>query len=513
MMQRTTRVHASRAGLSLSLVLVLFFACSPGSAPDPAVPVNGTAAPSSAALANAASALPAAPAPAASILPPARKPQDKAAYDALIEEKLSVMEKIRGLTRKKGVRGRALSRKDMIAEVRANVLREVPMEAIEHEGLGLKLMGLIPPNLDYTEAAFKLLEEELAGFYSPVQKEMYLVEDLPPELAEVTLLHELVHALQDQTWDLEARSKYRPGEGDKSFARSALAEGDATRAMLEPMLSVRGATPNEEDELFEQLFSTAGAKSATTPRYLQRSLVAPYLFGVKFVNQLKREGGWPKVNAAWQKPPLTSQQIMHVEHWKKYTQPVNVAAPNAAALGRAGGALASLVKLDEDTAGELGLALVLDEWLGGKTAHGFATGWRGDRGAMWASPKPSGTLPGAAQGGARAEEGQYVASAEIVQFSARPDESAIRTAKALAAALPSISALHDVGSLQAACVERPDLGPLVIAQKGNLLWISAGPARITKAIAAGSTETWSSGANCKQAEEWARENLETRGKK
>ena len=64
-----------------------------------------------------------------------------------------------------------------------------------------------------------------------------MASDLGEDEAEATLAHELVHALQDQRWDLESRSRYRPGDGDRSEAVSALAEGDATSAMFDVMIA------------------------------------------------------------------------------------------------------------------------------------------------------------------------------------------------------------------------------------------------------------------------------------
>ena len=79
----------------------------------------------------------------------------------------------------------------------------------------------------------KLLEAQLEGFYEPKNGTMYLASDLKGPQAQATLAHELVHALQDQKWDLRKRSDYKPGRGDESMALACLAEGDATSLMLD----------------------------------------------------------------------------------------------------------------------------------------------------------------------------------------------------------------------------------------------------------------------------------------
>ena len=62
---------------------------------------------------------------------------------------------------------------------------------------------------------------------------MYLASDLQDRAADATLAHELVHALQDQYYDLGPRLSYQPEANDRESAVQALAEGDATSAMMD----------------------------------------------------------------------------------------------------------------------------------------------------------------------------------------------------------------------------------------------------------------------------------------
>ena len=69
---------------------------------------------------------------------------------------------------------------------------------------------------------------------------MYLASDLVDRAADATLAHELVHALQDQYYDLGSRLVYRAGANDEQSAFQALAEGDATSAMMDFMFAESG---------------------------------------------------------------------------------------------------------------------------------------------------------------------------------------------------------------------------------------------------------------------------------
>src|SRR5262249_23780591 len=151
----------------------------------------------------------------------------------LIARTLAKVSALRQIDSKRVVPGKTLSRDDLIARVKGHVAREIPPEAIEREGLMLRLFGFVPDHFDYGKEMFALLEAQLAGFYEPEDATMYMAADLDDLNADATLAHELVHALQDQHWDLKTKSKYRPGDSDRSSALSALAEGDATSAMAD----------------------------------------------------------------------------------------------------------------------------------------------------------------------------------------------------------------------------------------------------------------------------------------
>src|SRR3990172_2937878 len=68
-----------------------------------------------------------------------------------------------------------------------------------------KLLGLLPDTLHLPPFLLALLAEQVVGFYDPATKVLYVVGGEgsreggpPPEVVNVTITHELVHALQDQ---------------------------------------------------------------------------------------------------------------------------------------------------------------------------------------------------------------------------------------------------------------------------------------------------------------------------
>ncbi|HLK36363.1 MAG TPA: hypothetical protein VKU41_06390 [Polyangiaceae bacterium] len=439
-------------------------ACRSSAAPTPAVSI-----PSSARTDGGAStALP----------PPAVAGQGESRESASTRKMLARVEVVRGLRAQTDVPGVILRRTALIARVRDHLERELPAEAIRNEGLGLQLLGFIPTAYDYEAAEYDLLEDQLAGYYEPADGTMYMADDLPAEETDATLAHELVHALQDQYWNLKDRSKYRPGEGDGSEASSALAEGDATSAMFDVMFEEeapgRGVrAPDVPDATFVQRIREGMNQGPVSkaPRFMRSSLVAPYVYGTLFVHALRRHGGWPAVNKAWHDPPTTTEQILHLDKWLSHEAALAVGAPPYRSLG-AGWSVA-----DEDSEGELGTRLAFEEWMDQEAAAETARGWGGDREVLLYS-------------------GDRHAFAWRLRFDPTPANAG--AVRAFAAVSRGLATATEKPERSFFCRERSDRGPIGVARSGDDLVFVVGPARVDGT-------GWSSAGNCNLARAWARE--------
>lgn len=417
----------------------------------------------------------AAPAPVASA--PAPDPRKASVLLAHIAKVLDQAGTLRGLPAKRPVKGAVLSRPELLAQLKKHVQEEVPHEAIVREGDALKLAGVLDKGLDYEGIMFRLLEEQLAGFYSPQDETMSLAGDLDEDMADATLIHELIHALQDQYFDLKPGSKYHPGQSDLAFAHSALAEGDATSAMTDFMLggAAKQMVPTEKSEATMTL-AMQSAMPDFAPVILQRSLVAPYVTGLRFVNAQRRKSGWESVNAAWKDPPKTSEQILHPDKYDKREPELMVPAPSLQAFGP------GWIRDDDDTSGELGYLLVLESWLGHRRAAELVQGWGGDRSA---------TLREGATGS--------VALIEHLRFDADARPQATKLTQAVAKAWAATET-KGPGGVVAFCKERVDLGPEAIAanaQTGDVVMVF-GPT---------DTKAWVSKGTCAAALAAARSTL------
>jgi len=387
---------------------------------------------------------------------------------------LASVSTLRGLSHTREVKAERLDREAMVERLREKALAELPAEAITREARTLQLLGLAPPSFDYLRETFRLLETQLEGFYDPKSETMYIASDLAHAEADATVAHELVHALQDQHWDLRKRSDYQPGHSDETTALACVAEGDATSVTLDVLLGPARSAVDLPDDIVRETMTATNANGGLepgVPRILQQSLAAPYVEGTALVNELRRQGGWPAVNQLWQRPPKSTEQVLHLDKWQSDEAPRRVAAPDASALGP------GWSRDDDDTLGELGLALIFEQWLPRSSARTAAAGWGGDRTGFF-------------------QRGKSIAFAAHVEYDSA--ELALRAAELLA---PAIAPAHGAAAryrtnTPATCAERNDLGPLAVSRRGRHLVLAAGPTTIDG-------DQWRSAATCKVTSAWA----------
>jgi hypothetical protein len=300
-------------------------------------------------------------------------PASEATAGTKVREMLARVSKARGLPILRDVPSHVLDRSAILARIREHVDKEVPRDAIENEGELLAALELVPPDYDFVEGTYKLIQGRIAGFYEPSDHAMYLVDDLTDEEAVETLAHELEHALQDQSFQLATILDYAPGEGDRIAAGHTLLEGDAMSAMLDV---VAGSAFGVSEQALRAMIAMSNAMSdvgATTPHILQASLAAPYTDGFAFVQRLRTAGGWPAVDLALRNLPQSTEQLLHGDKYASREPPLHVTVPSVIKAG------AGLKRVLDDVAGEQGLRLMLEEWTSPKEAERAAAGWGGDR--------------------------------------------------------------------------------------------------------------------------------------
>jgi hypothetical protein len=234
----------------------------------------------------------------------------------------------------------------------------------------LKLLGLLPPSIDLTKALTAVDREEVLGFYDDRSKRLVVIrgEGASRPLLEVTLAHELVHALEDQHFGLRAS---RGLNDDASLARDALHEGTATVVMGEyasRYLDLGG--------LLGVLGSLSGT-SAKLPKFVEDSLLFPYDAGERFVLRIQR-AGWRAVDRALRsRPPESTEQVLHPQKYRAREQPFDIGSSDLAkSLG------AGWQRVDSASVGEFDLH-ELFAIVGKEHRAAASAGWAGGRFELW----------------------------------------------------------------------------------------------------------------------------------
>ena len=126
-----------------------------------------------------------------------------------------------------------LTRDELFEELLVSFEEDYPPEEQAQDNAALKALGLLEPDQDIAELQLQLLGEGVLGFYDDDEKRMVIVTDEGLDaLAKFTYAHEYTHALQDAAFDLSSLETDAEGEDDRSMARIAFVEGDATVTML-----------------------------------------------------------------------------------------------------------------------------------------------------------------------------------------------------------------------------------------------------------------------------------------
>lgn len=306
---------------------------------------------------------------------------NNAEFLAAADEVLQQMSEITGLKLltplKKSLRSRE--------EIRAYVIKQMNEEKNPAERYAdartAEAFGLLPKGFDLDTFMVNVLTEQVEGLYDPKTQEFYIADWSPPSDQRMVMAHELTHALEDQHFHIEAWSRAaRPNE-DAELARDAVLEGSAMAAMVDYLMVGTGRSLKDLPEfdpsmLLGELESTPTLKSA--PPFLKDALIFPYISGLNFSAAVLKSSGWPALAGVFEKPPVSTQQILHPAAYKSGKAPSTVSLPSfEKVLGK------DWAKLDENILGEFGWKEVLKQFLDDDRAKSLAAAWDGDRYATY----------------------------------------------------------------------------------------------------------------------------------
>ena len=326
--------------------------------------------------ATSTSAAPGEPAPTAHVTPDASLAPggDDAEVLASIDEIEEQVIAIRGLPAADIGPPEIITRAELRDEIAAVLEAEYPPEERERDNLALRALGLLDEDEDVAELQLQLLGDQVAGFYDPDERRMVVVSDggFDPA-AKLTYAHEYTHALQDAAFGLEDAEVEELDEDDRSLARTTLIEGDATVTMLAWALEHLS-----QQELMEIGTGVEVPDTAGIPAWMINQLQFPYTTGQLWAGALTGnplDPSFEAVDAAFADPPISTEQVIHLDAWQTREPPVDVETFGLVEVLGDGWEL-----VDETVIGEATISIILQHFgVADRAADGAAAGWGGDR--------------------------------------------------------------------------------------------------------------------------------------
>ncbi len=331
--------------------------------------------------------------------PPTTPNRDPAV--ALAKKIADDVSEFRGLPWKREVDIASYDMGELKAFVMKALDKEMPDARAARATRALKLLGLLPNDYELKKGFKEILVEQIGGFYDPEAKQLRIIDrgtvegDAVAKMVErmglsaqdmdrTVMAHELVHALQDQHFDLERLPLDRDDDDDLVVAVSSLVEGDATLSMMGMMMpGVDAGTLFGRAKQLALTVKLMGGLSGlapgdmkaykNAPEMLKERMMFPYLGGLLFCLQAGQgDKAFKGVDAVFSLPPLSTEQVLHPEKrlgdepdWPQILEPQfqdGAARP-----------------IYQNTLGELFTRVMLETGISKRAARTAAAGWDGDR--------------------------------------------------------------------------------------------------------------------------------------
>ena len=360
----------------------------PAAAPGTAAPVSFTPSPTAAPSPTASPAptpspVPPTPTPvfvpAPVILPtvsvplPLPRPSVDDPADAFLDSLGGRASLIRSLFTVRPIERSFIDREELGERMQSSL--DADADEIETQQALYRTLGIMASDQSLLDILVPLYTENVLGFYDADEERLYVVgqaDELTPR-EQLTYVHEYVHGLQQQHFDMDGTFDSLEGNSDRRRAFRGLVEGDASVAEILFML-------NHMDESEQAQARTAPSPAADrayrqAPHVVRRAFAFPYVEGFRFIVGLYTESqGWDLVDGAYAGPPQSTEQILHPEKYRSGEGPLAVDLPDIAPALQAGWR-----ELTTDTFGELIIQAYMEMHLPVERAALAAAGWGGDR--------------------------------------------------------------------------------------------------------------------------------------
>ncbi|XGI84560.1 Hvo_1808 family surface protein [Halorutilales archaeon Cl-col2-1] len=232
--------------------------------------------------------------------------------EALVSRSMARVEYIRGVEFNSEIPVRSISRSEYHdrmseRERRSNSNRNSSLSDWNNQVW--EALFIVGENDDITDEIHGVINSNVIGYYSPENDTVFLVSGAS-KIDESTLVHELVHALQDQRGKLEEFRNTSLLTQDQQLASDAVVEGEANYIMYR----YEERCGDGWDCLEGGSSSTSGSGSDVNLGVLM-TMYEPYSDGPGYVASLveDRDGyRWSRLEERYDDPPETTEEVIHL---------------------------------------------------------------------------------------------------------------------------------------------------------------------------------------------------------
>lgn len=309
-----------------------------------------------------------------------------------VDEILQFASKDTGLPIRQPVKRQLTSREQVVAYLEKSMAEDKDAKRLQRSEFVLKKFGLLPRDFNLQSFMVALLREQVAGYYDPKTKTVNLLDWLDAEEQRPVLAHELTHALQDQSFDLEKWMKVGDSDIDDKEnptaedieedeideARQAVVEGQAMVTLMDYMLAPVGKSLLTSPEMANAMKEAMLVGAADSPEFkrapifLQQELTFPYRYGLDFEAELLQNGGKEKAfTAVFANPPQSTRQIMEPETYLSGERMDPMPLPDYKKDFK------NYERFDIGSIGEFDVAILVDQYAGAEESKKIYPQWRG----------------------------------------------------------------------------------------------------------------------------------------
>jgi len=248
-----------------------------------------------------------------------------------VQQTLGELSVITGFPIKHPVAFESITRDQINKYLQERIKEVTKPDEIRAEELTLKKFGFVPESFDLRKNTIDLLTEQAAAFYDFHRKKLFISDWAQTSMRDVALIHELAHALADQSFSLEKFTKKVEQDSEKSLARQAVVEGQAmwlTNAVIARRAGkFPEAAPADTSKTTADPANSSGGDDKfpvfdQEPLYIRENLLFPYNAGERFQDSVYDRDQKDAFARVFHEPPVSSQQVLHPEKYFDHVVPV-----------------------------------------------------------------------------------------------------------------------------------------------------------------------------------------------